>query len=138
MGTGFLVSVAYNGILIVACCFYAFKARRVPSNYNESKFIAASVYSTVVVCVSLIPVYTTAVGAVQKVAALCAALLLTAYITLVCLYLPKLYAIHFVNEHNDLQLQNWRTSSTRVGMELRSQSSHNHSRLSLKRDPTST
>ncbi len=119
-----MISVAYNGIIIVACCFYAFKARRVPSNYNESKFIAASVYSTVVVCVSLIPVYTTAVGAVQKVAALCAALLLTAYISLVCLYLPKLYAIHFVHNDRDLQIQNWRTSSTRVGMEMSPQSCH--------------
>ncbi|XP_072046039.1 metabotropic glutamate receptor 5-like [Amphiura filiformis] len=135
LGTGFLISVGYNGIIIVACCFYAFKARKVPSNYNESKFIAASVYSTVVVCVSLIPVYTTAVGAVQKVSALCAALLLTAYITLVCLYLPKLYAIHFVNNDGDLQIQNWRTSSTRVGLEMRPQSMQNQSMLNVKGVP---
>ena len=113
------MSVALNGALLAICCFCAFKARRVPSNYNESKFMAASVYSTVVLCISLIPVYTTAVGAVQTLAALCAALLLTAYITLVFLYLPKLYAIHFVKDNEELQIQNWRLSSLRVGLEMR-------------------
>ncbi|XP_072040726.1 metabotropic glutamate receptor-like [Amphiura filiformis] len=126
LGIGFLASIAYNAILIIACCFYAFKARKVPSNYNESKFIAASVYSTVVVCVSLIPVYTTAVGVVQMVSALCAALLLTAYITLISLYLPKLYAIHFVSDDEDLQIQNWRTSN-RIGTEISTRPTQNTS-----------
>ncbi len=95
-GYEFLVPCTYNLALIVACCFYAFKTRQVPDNYNESKFIAVSVYSTLVVCLAALPVYFTAVAALQKVATLCAALLLNVYLTLVCLYLPKLYAVRFL------------------------------------------
>ncbi|XP_022086048.1 metabotropic glutamate receptor-like [Acanthaster planci] len=95
-GPGFLVSCAYNLLLILACCFYAFKARKVPSNYNESKFIAVSVYSTLVLCLAVVPVYITAVKALQKVATVCYAVILNAYLTIVCLYLPKFYALKFV------------------------------------------
>ncbi len=49
LGTGFLASCIYNMLIVIACCYYAFRARKVPSNFNESKFIAFSVYSTLVV-----------------------------------------------------------------------------------------
>ncbi|XP_038071267.1 metabotropic glutamate receptor 4-like [Patiria miniata] len=92
----FLASCAYNLALILVCCYYAFMTRRVPDNYNESKFIAVSVYSTLVVCLATVPVYVTAVAVVQKVATLCAAVLLNGYLTLVCVYMTKLYAVKFV------------------------------------------
>ena len=110
-GMGFLASCVYNLLLILACCYYAFKTRKVPSNYNESKFIAVSVYSTLVLCLAAVPVYTTAVAVIQKAAALCVALLLNAYLTLVCVYLPKLYAVRFVD---DLEVSDWR-DTTGVG-----------------------
>ncbi|XP_071793019.1 metabotropic glutamate receptor 1-like [Asterias amurensis] len=97
-GNGFIASCVYNLLLILACCFYAFKTRKVPSNYNESKFIAVSVYSTLILCLAAVPVYTTAVAVIQKVATLCMALILNAYLTLVCVYLPKLYAVRFVDD----------------------------------------
>ncbi|XP_022086570.1 metabotropic glutamate receptor 3-like [Acanthaster planci] len=107
-GADFYATGLYNPLLILACCYYAIKARKVPSNYNESKFIAVSVYSTLVLCLAAVPVYTTAVAVLQKVATLCLALLLNAYLTLVCVYLPKLYAILFVKE-GGLALAAWNT-----------------------------
>ncbi|XP_022106754.1 metabotropic glutamate receptor-like [Acanthaster planci] len=106
-GSGFIASCVYNLLLILACCYYAFKARKVPSNYNESKFIAVSVYSTLVLCLAAVPVYTTAVAVLQKVATLCVALLLNAYLTLVCVYLPKFYAARFVE---DVRVMDWSSS----------------------------
>ena len=94
--TSFVIGTAYNFVIILACCALAFHARKVPSNYNESKFIGISVYSTMVVTMAAVPVYTTAVFVLQKVATLCMVLLLNAYLTLVCVYIPKLYAIRFV------------------------------------------
>ncbi|XP_071793408.1 metabotropic glutamate receptor-like [Asterias amurensis] len=105
-GYEFLVPCTYNLALIVACCFYAFKTRQVPDNYNESKFIAVSVYSTLVVCLAALPVYFTAVAVLQKVATLCSALLLNVYLTLVCLYLPKLYAVRFLPKEQTNQTLN--------------------------------
>ena len=99
----------YNLLIVVACCYFAFRARKVPSNYNESKFIGISVYSTLIVCLSAVPVYTTADSITQKVATLCMALLLNAYLTLVCLYIPKLYAIHFAGDN--LTIENWRMTT---------------------------
>ncbi|XP_070539992.1 metabotropic glutamate receptor 3-like [Ptychodera flava] len=93
-------SVAYNLLLIVLCCFFAFKARRVPDNYNESRFIALSVYTTLVVWLAFIPTYSTVKDSSFKVTVLSFATLLNAFVTLVCLYVPKLYAVHFVNDEN--------------------------------------
>ncbi|XP_038071735.1 metabotropic glutamate receptor-like [Patiria miniata] len=106
-GPGFIASCAYNLLLILACCFFAFKARKVPSNYNESKFIAVSVYSTLVLCLAAVPVYATAVAALHKVATVCYAVILNAYLTLVCLYLPKFYAVKFVGS-DDTTTSDWR------------------------------
>ncbi|XP_072048121.1 metabotropic glutamate receptor-like [Amphiura filiformis] len=97
-GYGFLTSLIYNLILVVACCYYAFRARKVPDNFNESKFIAGSVYSTLILCLAAFPLYTTAIDIIQKVAAISAAILINAYLTLACLYLHKLYVIRFMDE----------------------------------------
>ncbi|XP_022091681.1 metabotropic glutamate receptor 3-like [Acanthaster planci] len=94
---GFLVSCAYNRVLILGCCVFAFLARKVPDNYNEFKFIGVSVYSTLLACLAAIPVYSTAQDASQKVAAFCLAVLLNAYLTVACVYIPKLYAIRFIS-----------------------------------------
>ncbi|XP_038070543.1 metabotropic glutamate receptor 5-like [Patiria miniata] len=114
--SGFVASCMYNLLLILACCYYAFKTRKVPSNYNESKFIAVSVYSTLVLCLAAVPVYATATIVLQKVATLCMAVLLNAYLTLVCVYLPKLYAARFVKDVVLLRCSNSTTgeNSTRV------------------------
>ena len=85
------------------------RARKVPSNYNESKFIAISVYSALIVCLATIAVYTTAVVVLQKLASLCLALVFNASLSLVCVYVPKLYAIVFVNE--GLEVNDWRTGT---------------------------
>ena len=102
---GFLVSSIYNMIIIIACCYFAFRARNVPSNYNESKFIAVSVYSTLIVCLAALPVYATAIDVSQKILTLTVALMFNTYLTLACLYLPKIYAIHFAGEE---ARQTWR------------------------------
>ena len=47
--------------------YFTFKTRNLPSNCNESKFIAVSVYSTVLVCLAAVPVYTTAIELAQKI-----------------------------------------------------------------------
>ncbi|XP_038046775.1 metabotropic glutamate receptor-like [Patiria miniata] len=107
-GSGFIASCVYNLLLILVCCYYAFKTRKVPSNYNESKFIAVSVYSTLVLCLAAVPVYTTAVAVLQKVATLCMALLLNAILTVVCVYLPKLYAVKFLK---DVRVMDWSSSA---------------------------
>ena len=112
LGTGFFASCIYNMLLVIVCCYYAFRARKVPSNFNESKFIAFSVYSSLIVCLAAIPVYSTAIDVTQMIAALNVALLLNSCLTLLCIYLPKLYAIHF---GVDLSIETWSWKSDTQG-----------------------
>ncbi len=99
-GYGFAISSVYNAIILAACSYYAFRARRVPDHFNESKFIGVSVYSMILVCLAAIPVYATANDVSQKIGALCVPLLLNTYLSLVCLYLPKMFAIRYNLEVN--------------------------------------
>ncbi|XP_072035366.1 metabotropic glutamate receptor-like [Amphiura filiformis] len=109
-GPGLTVGIIYNFIIITGCCIIALLARKVPSNYNESKFIGISVYSTLIVSLAAVPVYSTADVVLQKVATLCMVLLLNAYLTLICVYIPKLYAIRFVKD-DGLNVEDWRSRS---------------------------
>lgn len=38
-------TVIYVALLIVVCTFYAFKTRKIPENFNESKFIGFTMYT---------------------------------------------------------------------------------------------
>lgn len=44
----FLYSLGYDAALIVLCTVYAVKTRKVPENFNETKFIGFSMYTTCV------------------------------------------------------------------------------------------
>ncbi len=92
---GFLAACSYNAVLMLVCCYYAFRTRQVPDNYNESKFIGISVYSNVVVCLSVIPVYIVATSALYKKSIMCLALLVNSFLHVMCVYAPKIYAVRF-------------------------------------------
>lgn len=53
----FLVSLIYDGTLIVLCTVYAVKARQVPENFNEAKFIGFTMYTTCIVWLAFVPIY---------------------------------------------------------------------------------
>lgn len=53
----FLFSQLYNILLICICTFYAFKTRKIPENFNESKFIGFTMYTTCVIWLAFIPIY---------------------------------------------------------------------------------
>nr|XP_002732197.1 PREDICTED: metabotropic glutamate receptor 3-like [Saccoglossus kowalevskii] len=93
-----ITSLCFNVLLVVMCSYYAFKARKVPSNYNETRFITVSVYTTLVIWLAFIPTYFTTNRSYFKVTVLSLAMILNASVTLVCLYMPKIYAVHFLKE----------------------------------------
>ena len=55
--SSFLVSLVYNMVLIVVCTVYAVKARKVPENFNETKFIAFTMYTTCIIWLAFVPIY---------------------------------------------------------------------------------
>jgi hypothetical protein len=53
----FLVSLAYDALLITLCTIYAVKTRQVPENFNETKFIGFTMYTTSIIWAAFVPIY---------------------------------------------------------------------------------
>lgn len=93
----FIASIIFNGILLIICAVFAFMTRKLPDNFNESRFIAFFVYSTLIIWIAIIPAYLTATTSSLKVGLLSTCLILNATVPLLVIFIPKLYAVHFVN-----------------------------------------
>ncbi|RWS25535.1 metabotropic glutamate receptor-like protein [Leptotrombidium deliense] len=55
--SSFLVSLVYNMLLITTCTIYAVKTRKIPENFNESKFIGFTMYTTCIIWLAFVPIY---------------------------------------------------------------------------------
>ena len=53
----FLISLTYNMLLIITCTVYAVKTRKIPENFNESKFIGFTMYTTCIIWLAFVPIY---------------------------------------------------------------------------------
>ena len=96
--SGLIGSLISINALVVVCTFYAFKTRNLPDNFNESRFITICAYATLVIWLAFITSYfTTAQGKYRNVL-LCVALLLNGGIVLASLFLPRIYALMYVEE----------------------------------------
>ncbi|XP_055633826.1 metabotropic glutamate receptor 1-like [Toxorhynchites rutilus septentrionalis] len=94
---GILVPLAFIFLLIILCTLYAWKTRNVPENFNEAKFIGFAMYTTCVIWVAFVPIY---FGSESKIITMCICISLSAMVTLVFLFLPKLYIILIRPEKN--------------------------------------
>lgn len=90
---GVVAALCYNVLLVLVCTVLAFKTRRLPDNYNESRYIAFCVDTTLLVWLTFVPAYFTAALAAHKVVVLALALLLNSSVHLACLFLPRLYTL---------------------------------------------
>uniref|UniRef100_A0A1I8FEQ9 G_PROTEIN_RECEP_F3_4 domain-containing protein n=1 Tax=Macrostomum lignano TaxID=282301 RepID=A0A1I8FEQ9_9PLAT len=88
----FLVSLLYNMILIVVCTYYAVRTRSIPENFNESKFIGFTMYTTCIILAGI--------SAAVQICTLCVSISLSASVALACLFTRKLYVIYFHPEKN--------------------------------------
>ncbi|KAH0950802.1 hypothetical protein HN011_007155 [Eciton burchellii] len=97
----FLFSQLYNAALILVSTVYAVKTRKIPENFNESKFIGFTMYTTCIIWLAFVPIYFGTGNANEtQITTLCVAISLSASVTLVCLYSPKVYIIVFQPDKN--------------------------------------
>ncbi|WKY15018.1 hypothetical protein Q1695_000494 [Nippostrongylus brasiliensis] len=97
----FLYSLTYDGFLIIACTVYAVKTRKVPENFNETKFIGFSMYTTCVVWLSWIFFFFgTGSDFEIQTSSLCISISMSANVALVCIFSPKLWIILFEKHKN--------------------------------------
>ena len=90
--------LGYNIILILACSFYAFKARSLPDNFNESRYIFACVSTTLFLSLAFFPTYFAAFFAYHKVILLALVVILNSSVVVLCLYVPRVYAVYYVED----------------------------------------
>nr|XP_046918549.1 metabotropic glutamate receptor-like isoform X2 [Dermatophagoides farinae] len=99
--SSFLLSLMYNMFLITTCTLYAVKTRKIPENFNESKFIGFTMYTTCIIWLAFVPIYFgTGNNFEIQITTLCVSISLSAYVALFCLFSPKLYIIIFHPDKN--------------------------------------
>lgn len=94
----FLMPLTYNILLIFVCGFLGYGCRKLPENFNESGFIFVSASTTIFTWVVFLPTYFTAASFKNQAILLNLCLLLNAFITVGCLFAPKVYALYCVDE----------------------------------------
>ena len=89
--TSISVSLGYSLILLILCTYFAFLTRKVPANFNEAKFISATVYSTCLIWLGFIPVFfaTSSLGTIFQTTTLVAGIILSATTALGFLFFSK-------------------------------------------------
>ena len=106
---GLSVSLGYNFLLLMATLYFAFRTRKIPQNFNETKFINLTMYTLCVLWLAFIPTYyaTANLGTIYQTGSLVLAIILNATVTLCILFMPKIYFIftkkqmdHFTQSSN--------------------------------------
>ncbi|CAG9765198.1 unnamed protein product [Ceutorhynchus assimilis] len=93
-----VIPLSFDFILIVLCTLYAVKTRNVPENFNEAKFIGFAMYTTCVIWIAFVPIY---FGSGAKAITMCMCVTLSALVTWMFLFIPKLYIIIFKPDKNN-------------------------------------
>ncbi|KAH9514731.1 Metabotropic glutamate receptor 2 [Bulinus truncatus] len=89
---GLVSFLTYNLFLVTLCSVFAFKTRKLPDNFNESRFISMCVSTTLIIWLAFITTYFTASRDFVRVTVLSFTLLLNHTVAVVFLYAPKIYA----------------------------------------------
>lgn len=97
-----IVISVYISFLAVVCTFYAFKARSLPENFNEARYIGFSMYILLLSSVGYLPINIGLYGS-YATNLKCAMTLLSCYGILTCMFFPKIYVIILKPEQNTHQ-----------------------------------
>ena len=109
--SGLLPPLSFNLLIILMCAVYGFLTRKLPENFNESWYIFISVATTTFLWLVFLPAYFTAFYAVHQLMLLASCLIFNGSVTLLCLYVPKIYCIYLVNQE-EIQFQTAGTVGT--------------------------
>lgn len=100
---GFGLHVAINGYLVLLsliCTFHAFKARKLPENFNEARYIGFAMYILLLSSIAYFPVDFAGLENRSVAIVTCVTTLVSSYGLLGCMFAPKLYVILFHPEQN--------------------------------------
>ena len=90
----------YIILLSLLCTFQAFKARKLPENFNEARYIGLAMYILLLSTIAYFPVDFARLENWSTTIVTCATTLVSSYGLLGCMFAPKLYVILFLPEQN--------------------------------------
>ena len=100
IGQIFQISIiVYMSFLAVVCTFYAFKARNLPENFSEGRYIVFSMYILLLSSMGYYPVDIGLIGSLET-SLTCTSTLLSSYGLLICMFGPKIYVVLCKTEQN--------------------------------------
>ena len=92
--------MVWNTFIVLVCCTFAFLTRKLPENYNETKFITFCSFCSLVVLLAFSSTYFTVGDVYSRLGESSLGLMVNATVTLVCLYAIKIYAIYFAKSED--------------------------------------
>lgn len=101
INASYMIAFTYPIILIIICTVYAILTRKIPEAFNESKYIGFTMYTICIIWLAFVPIYfSTANNVSIRIITMCVSISLSATVSLVCLFTPKLYIILIHPERN--------------------------------------
>ncbi|KAJ8871654.1 hypothetical protein PR048_027981 [Dryococelus australis] len=88
-----LVALLYPFILVVICTVYAFQTRKCPDGFNETKHIAFTNYTTIIIWLAFVPFYLASTNNYIRITSLAFSSSMSGLVQLTCLFFPKLYIV---------------------------------------------
>lgn len=110
----FSIPLGFNALLLFCCVCLSYVTRKLPENFNEAWYIFVSVSTTIFLWIVLLPTYFTMFYVYYKVIILGVCLITNGILTLLCLFLPKIYAVYFINEEQMVIGNYSRYNSTKI------------------------
>ncbi len=86
------VSLGYSFVILILSTYNAFLARKVPENFNEARYINATLYALCIIWLAFVTIYFATIGLGEQYQAICLmfAIILSASATLICIFIPRL------------------------------------------------
>ncbi|XP_061166304.1 metabotropic glutamate receptor 8-like [Saccostrea echinata] len=97
----YFVSLAFSFLLMIACLVFAIKTRKLPDGMNDSHEIMYCSFTSFVLWIAFIPLYTFSENKLVKVMSLSISLIIHGTACLLCLFITKIYIVIFRPEKNN-------------------------------------
>lgn len=128
--------VAMLSVLAIMCGVYAFKARKLPHNFNEAKYIAFAIYVVLIAWLTYYPVFIFIRGKYIVILS-CFATLISATGLLACMFAPKVFIILFHPEKNTMEFMKAELTEHTFRKRAKERSANTNSQsLSAKDNPS--
>lgn len=88
----------------VACTIYAVKTRKCPEGFKETRHIAFTNYTTMILWLAFVPLYLASTSNAIRVVTLGLSLSISGLVQLGCLFFPKVYIVLIKPEKNTKEL----------------------------------